>query len=195
MGLVGLAKTVALEGANNNIHCNIIVPTAASRMTQDVLPEIVFNELSKCTHIGVKNHILQIVRFAPFTEPSLIAPVVAYLCHESSEDNGAIIISAAGWATKTYLVQGHGSVLRTSLHEIVTPEYVQGAWSKVTDTSRSTQCENSAQALGNLMNVIDEMKLVADERSGQQQQLAANEYQSEFVFGAKDLVLYALGGK
>lgn len=48
MGLVGLAKTVALEGAKNNIHCNIIVPTAASRMTQDVLPEIVFNELSRC---------------------------------------------------------------------------------------------------------------------------------------------------
>lgn len=47
MGLVGLAKTIALEGAKNNIHCNIIVPTAASRMTQDVLPEVVFNELSE----------------------------------------------------------------------------------------------------------------------------------------------------
>lgn len=47
MGLVGLAKTIALEGANNNIHCNIIIPTAASRMTKDVLPEIVYNELSE----------------------------------------------------------------------------------------------------------------------------------------------------
>lgn len=36
----------------------------------------------------------------PFAEPKLIAPVVAYLCHESSTDNGAIIESAAGWATK-----------------------------------------------------------------------------------------------
>lgn len=47
MGLVGLAKTVALEGAKSNIHCNIIIPTAASRMTKDVLPEIVYNELSR----------------------------------------------------------------------------------------------------------------------------------------------------
>lgn len=90
-------------------------------------------------------------------------------------------------------MQGHGAVLRTSLHETVTPEFVNAAWSKVTDMSRSTLCENSAQALGNLMNVIDEMKLLADEQ--QQPKLAANEYQSEFVFGAKDLVLYALGGK
>lgn len=34
------------------------------------------------------------------SEPKLIAPVVAYLCHESNTDNGAIIESAAGWATK-----------------------------------------------------------------------------------------------
>lgn len=52
MGLVGLAKTIALEGAKSNIHCNIIVPTAASRMTQDVLPDFVFAELSKLQHRG-----------------------------------------------------------------------------------------------------------------------------------------------
>lgn len=66
MGLVGLANTVAIEGAKNNIHCNVIVPTAASRMTEGILPDFLFNEL----------------------KPQLIAPVVAYLCHESCEDNG-----------------------------------------------------------------------------------------------------------
>jgi len=66
MGLVGLANTVAIEGARNNVLCNVIVPTAASRMTEGILPDILFNEL----------------------KPKLIAPVVAYLCHESCEDNG-----------------------------------------------------------------------------------------------------------
>ena len=32
--------------------------------------------------------------------PELIAPVVVWLCHESCEENGAIIESAAGWAGK-----------------------------------------------------------------------------------------------
>lgn len=33
-------------------------------------------------------------------KPELIAPVVVWLCHEDCEDNGSIIESAAGWATK-----------------------------------------------------------------------------------------------
>lgn len=54
MGLVGLANTVAIEGARYNIHCNVIVPTAASRLTEDILPPELFSEL----------------------KPELIAPVV-----------------------------------------------------------------------------------------------------------------------
>lgn len=50
MGLIGLANTLAIEGQRNNIHCNCIVPTAASRLTKDVLPEILYNELSKLVH-------------------------------------------------------------------------------------------------------------------------------------------------
>lgn len=54
MALVGLASTVAIEGGRNNIYCNVIVPTAASRLTEDILPPELFTEL----------------------KPELIAPVV-----------------------------------------------------------------------------------------------------------------------
>ena len=33
-------------------------------------------------------------------QPDLIAPVVAWLCHEDCKDNGAIVEAAGGWAGK-----------------------------------------------------------------------------------------------
>ncbi|XP_014086030.1 peroxisomal multifunctional enzyme type 2 isoform X1 [Bactrocera oleae] len=137
MGLVGLANTVAIEGQKSNIHCNVIIPTAASRMTEDVLPDILFNEL----------------------KPHLIAPVVVYLCHESCKDNGSYIESAAGWATKLNIVRGKGSVLRTSIDQTNTsPEYVQSVWGKITDMTDAKHLDTIGQASGALLEVLEKLK-------------------------------------
>ncbi|XP_062545364.1 peroxisomal multifunctional enzyme type 2-like isoform X1 [Armigeres subalbatus] len=162
LGLVGLANTVAIEGEKNNIHCNVIVPTAASRMTEGILPEILFNEL----------------------KPKLIAPVVAYLCHESCEDNGTIIESAAGWATKVHFVRGKGSVLRTSIDEDVTPEYVRNVWNKVTDMSGAKHLNAIGEASLSLVDVLEKL------REGKS---AENSVTETYKFNYKDVVLYALG--
>ncbi|XP_067634523.1 peroxisomal multifunctional enzyme type 2 [Eurosta solidaginis] len=137
LGLVGLANSVAIEGEKNNIHCNVIIPTAASRMTEGILPDILFNEL----------------------KPHLIAPVVVYLCHESCEDNGSYIESSAGWATKVHFVRGKGSVLRTSIDQkTVSPEYVKKVWSKVTDMTHAKHVDSISQASGYLIEVLENLK-------------------------------------
>jgi NAD(P)-dependent dehydrogenase (short-subunit alcohol dehydrogenase family) len=38
MGLVGLMQVLSLEGAKNNIRINCLAPTAATRMTEDIMP-------------------------------------------------------------------------------------------------------------------------------------------------------------
>lgn len=47
MALIGLSSSLAIEGERSNIFSNCIVPTAASRLTQNILPEELYNELSK----------------------------------------------------------------------------------------------------------------------------------------------------
>ncbi len=45
MALVGLMQTLSIEGAKNDIRVNCLAPTAATRMTEDLMPEAVLNLL------------------------------------------------------------------------------------------------------------------------------------------------------
>lgn len=89
MGLIGLSNTLAIEGEKANIHCNTVVPMAASRMTQDILPE----ELSQ--RLG----------------PAYVAPLVAWLCHKECEENGAIYEAAGKWFGRHSLQRGKGKYI------------------------------------------------------------------------------------
>ena len=68
LGLWGFTQTLAKEGEKRNIRTNCIAPLAGSRMTETVMPKDVVEAL----------------------KPAYVAPFVAYLCHESCEDNGAL---------------------------------------------------------------------------------------------------------
>lgn len=162
MGLLGLANTVAIEGGNYNIFCNVIIPTAASRMTKEVMPDELFNEL----------------------KPKLIAPIVVYLCHESCEENGTYIESAAGWATKVHFVRGKGTTMRTSIDQnSISPEYIKSVWSKVVDMSEAKHFDTITEATASLLEVIENL------RDGK----FVDGPVDTFKFGSKDLILYALG--
>lgn len=163
MALVGLTNTVAIEGAKNNIYCNVIVPTAASRLTEDILPPELFTEL----------------------KPELIAPVVAYLCHESCQENGSIIESAAGWAGKCTIVRSNGSLLRTKISDKVSIETVKDKWDKITDTSKVERINSIQEATGALMTSLEGLR-------SKQEALEEGEVDN-YEFTNKDAILYALG--
>ncbi len=48
MGLVGLSNVIAVEGAKNNIHSNVIAPIARTRMTEDLLGPMAEKVLPDC---------------------------------------------------------------------------------------------------------------------------------------------------
>lgn len=168
MGLIGLANTIAIEGAKYNVHCNVIVPTAASRLTEDIFPPDLFEEL----------------------KPDLIAPVVAYLCHDSCQENATIIDSAAGWAGKCHVVRSQGALLRTQIGEGVSLENVRDNWDRVTNMGRENvnRLNSTQEATLSLVNALETLR----EGRGSGGQTSLSE---AFSFTSKDLILYALGGE
>ncbi|XP_026481820.1 peroxisomal multifunctional enzyme type 2 [Ctenocephalides felis] len=164
MGAIGLASTIAIEGAKNNILCNVIVPTAASRLTEDILPPEMFAEL----------------------KPELIAPVVAYLCHESCEDNGIVVESAVGWAGKLHMVRSPGAFVRSTIGADVSIEQVRDKWSEITDMSKAFRIETITEASTELMTSLQAFQ---DNQNSNSSDTASDQFQ--FCF--KDLILYALG--
>lgn len=164
MGLIGLSNTLAIEGGKYNIHSNVIVPTAASRLTEDILPPDLFAEL----------------------RPELIAPVVAWLCHENCDDNGSVIESAAGWAGKCHVITSKGVVLRSDIKDTVTLENVRDHWSAVTDMSNARHRISIQEASGDLMTALETL------RPGSKPQAAAGAV-GKFEYFDRDVILYALG--
>jgi NAD(P)-dependent dehydrogenase (short-subunit alcohol dehydrogenase family) len=80
MGLVGFTRVLAVEGAKNNIKANVIAPVAKSRMTEDLMGDLV-------------------ERFAP----EFVSPRVAWLVHEDVPVTGEIYTVGAGHIARVFL--------------------------------------------------------------------------------------------
>ncbi|XP_017493837.1 PREDICTED: peroxisomal multifunctional enzyme type 2-like, partial [Rhagoletis zephyria] len=109
LGLLSLAKTLAVEGAKYNIRANTIIPVAASRLTEDLLPE----------------DLLEL--FAP----RYVAPMVALLVHEACPANGEVFEAAGGFYGRYQWQRSAGKVF--SEPSSVTPEAIRDAWHEVVD--------------------------------------------------------------
>ena len=86
MGLVGLTRVLAIEGAKSNIKVNAIAPIAFTRMTEALMGDL-----------------------GPKLKPELVTPLVAWLCHEDCPVTGEIYSAGGGVIARFFvgLTQGY----------------------------------------------------------------------------------------
>ncbi len=113
MAVLGFMNTLVLEGAKNNIRVNALSPTAATRMTEDLLSEELLAML----------------------QPKAVTAGLITLCHEDAP-NRLILCAGAGGYASTRLFETDGAFIPA---EEQTGEAVLSKMPEICDTSRQAE--------------------------------------------------------
>ena len=84
-GLIGLSNVAALEGAEHDVRCNVIVPSAVTRMAEGI-------DTSAYPPMG----------------PELVAPTVGWLAHETCSVTGEMMIAIGGRVARAVIAESPG---------------------------------------------------------------------------------------
>jgi len=136
LGLLGLAKTLAIEGEKKNIFVNTIAPVAGSRMTETVLPPDLVASL----------------------KPEYVAPVVAFLCHESCTENGQLFEVGAGWISKLRWQRSKGYFHDPNSKGLAI-EDVSKNWNTVNNWNDPDLPQSATETFSMLMQYLQKAKL------------------------------------
>ncbi len=169
LGLVGFARTLALEGAKKNVFVNVIAPLAGSRLTETILPKEVTEAL----------------------RPEYVSPLVAVLAHESCQENGGLFEVGGGFMAKLRWQRTEGVSFK--LGRNITPELVQGAWERITDFQKATFPEDVNAAMQPVMENLGSKSRGGNELIDVDAALGYEFPPATSTYDERDLALYALG--
>ncbi len=108
-GLIGMSQVFAHEGAAHGVQSNAIIPSAETRLSEG-----------------------RDTSMFPDMSADLVAPLVAWLCHENCAINGEMPVALAGRIARAYVAETVG---------VYQPEWtieqVAARWGEIGDTAKS----------------------------------------------------------
>ncbi|KAK5446351.1 hypothetical protein LTS15_010047 [Exophiala xenobiotica] len=114
MALVGFSETLAKEGAKYNIHCNVLAPGAASRLTQTVWTSEMMDAM----------------------KPDWVVPLVGVLVSQQCDETGSIFEAAAGHYSKIRWERSRGFLAHP---DTLGPDLILQNFSKIVDWSAGAE--------------------------------------------------------
>jgi NAD(P)-dependent dehydrogenase (short-subunit alcohol dehydrogenase family) len=111
MGILGLTNVIKLEGEKYGIKVNVLLPSAATRLTEDVMPK----------------------EMAEKFDVQWVTPAMMYLCSEQCRDTGAYINAFAGYYSRSAIVTGPGTVFGAK----PTAEDIMERWDRIMELEKA----------------------------------------------------------
>jgi NAD(P)-dependent dehydrogenase (short-subunit alcohol dehydrogenase family) len=127
MAVIGLMNTLKIEGAKNNILVNGLAPTAATRMTEDLLPPPVLEKL----------------------RPEYVSPGVMYMVSEDAP-SGVILSAGAGAFAVAAMYETQGVYLGEGG---LSAEEIRDNWAKISDTAGQTHLNAAGEQTGKFVKL------------------------------------------
>ncbi|MEO9321950.1 SDR family NAD(P)-dependent oxidoreductase [Nocardioides sp. C4-1] len=125
-GIVGLTKTLAIEGARSGIQVNAIEPGARTRMTENLLGDL-----------------------ADSLDPSLVAPLVLWLSSEECRSSGEVYNVGGGRVARVLVAQAPGYFSRS-----VSPEDLREHWDDINDPSGAQVMTSFTEEMDVLISML-----------------------------------------
>ena len=169
LGLVGLSSTLAIEGKKKNVHVNAIAPLAGSRLTETVLPKELTDSL----------------------KPEYVSPLVAWLCHESCEENGGLFEVGGGFVGKLRWERSAGALFK--LGKPIAPEAIQREWSKIAGFEKTTHPGDITQSMQPILDNLQSKSRGGNEFIDVDAALGHEMPPVTSSYDERDVALYALG--
>jgi NAD(P)-dependent dehydrogenase (short-subunit alcohol dehydrogenase family) len=116
----GLTRGMALDGRRHGVHVNAVAPRGTTRAHDPNILAAVFEQPEEAFAPG----------FFTAMRPELVAPVVAYLAHQSCALEGEVLVAGAGQVRRLVVAETAGIVVPE-----LTPEDVAGQLDAILDTT------------------------------------------------------------
>ncbi len=127
-GVVGMMNTLCIEGAKNNIKVNCLAPTAATRMTEDIMPQAALALL----------------------KPEMVTPAAIFLVSKDAP-NRTIMLAGAGVFATLELRESEGLRLPQDKCDA---DGVAENFTKISDMSNASVFTNGNEHVAKILSMI-----------------------------------------